>query len=84
MMQVVIAASIVFFQTAANGANIAGTALALSGVLLYSIAKRSKPAEPVDVDKVRPPPYQGSIVDLVFTLTTHHELCSSRSWFGCM
>lgn len=51
-MQVVIAASIVFFQTAASGANIAGTALALSGVLLYSFAKRSKPSEPVDVEKV--------------------------------
>ena len=56
MVQVVIAASIVFFQTAASGANIAGTALALSGVLLYSIAKRSKPTEAVDVDKVSSSP----------------------------
>lgn len=52
--QVVIAASIMFFQTAASGANIAGTALALSGVLLYSIAKRSKPSDVVDVNKVIP------------------------------
>jgi hypothetical protein len=52
VVQVVIAASIIFFQTAASGANIAGTALALSGVLLYSIAKRSKPGT-VDVSKVQ-------------------------------
>lgn len=59
-VQVVIAASIVFFQTAASGANIAGTTMALSGVLLYSIAKRSKPTEPVDVEKVSSPTCPGT------------------------
>ena len=37
----VIAASILFFKTPASGANIAGTAVALSGVLAYSLAKRT-------------------------------------------
>jgi Triose-phosphate Transporter family len=50
-MQVVIAASIFVFKTAASMTNIAGTALALSGVLLYSLAKRSVPGA-VDADKV--------------------------------
>lgn len=52
-LQVVIAASIVFFQTAASATNIAGTAVALSGVLLYSFAKRSQKGV-VDPEQVLP------------------------------
>lgn len=51
-MQTVIAASILFFQTAASMTNIAGTSLALSGVLLYSLAKRTIKTEP-DMESVR-------------------------------
>jgi hypothetical protein len=51
-MQIVIAASILFFRTAASLTNIAGTSVALSGVLLYSLAKRTIKTEP-DLDAVR-------------------------------
>jgi hypothetical protein len=52
-MQVVIGASIMFFKTAASSANIAGTVVALTGVLLYSLAKRSAPAA-MNFEAVRP------------------------------
>jgi hypothetical protein len=51
-MQAVIAASMIFFKTAASSANIAGTVVALTGVLLYSIAKRSAPTK-MDLEAVR-------------------------------
>ena len=40
-LQVVIAASIVFFKTPASATNIIGTSVALGGVFAYSLIKRT-------------------------------------------
>ena len=74
-MQVVIAASILFFKTPASMTNIAGTAVALTGVLLYSLVKRTvKDRTDADTVRRRPPRVCDTVHDCSMRARLHGNL----------